>query len=456
MQFVEEPSEFSGDLKNPFDEILSPGEKENLPVKKPANFFHKGLMAVLIFAGVLSGLTIYKVLTRGPGAMPLVYVEIKALSDRGFPVAGAKVEFGGEYRGVTDSFGEWRQYARIDLSQPLSIKISKETPAGRLFGGKTMSVDMPRAKGERRHIKARIRLVPAGRAKRAKAYFDRREKEQGVLEARKVSWDKIAVDVVAPPEGADRYARHYYGRIKNKILPHLESSLKRLKMKMTADADIKLKVQYVPVKGKSGFIRGDISYVKNNKKYQESFLRNFHENPQNTAKDILTVAKAYLPRPYTAYKEEGKWYLLPLKKATGFWGLTSEEILTDGIHFFPLEWDLKQKRLELMVAQESPCQGRKDTCLVRLSTLKDRPPQSGWQKLSLMLQTRPPKGSKIYVAGFEALQKGEMTYEFWGKPGAKMNLSLLRGRDLLLRQKIKPEIGKKAVITLPKGNIASL
>lgn len=73
---------------------------------------------------------------------PYAYFEVKAIDPDGRPVAGAVVKEGARTVGVTDSFGEWRRFMRVQPGATVMLEISKKVGGAALIAVKSMAVPM--------------------------------------------------------------------------------------------------------------------------------------------------------------------------------------------------------------------------------------------------------------------------------------------------------------------------
>lgn len=89
---------------------------------------------------------IYENFLQQSGESSLVYYEIKAIDGSGHPVAGALVSVENKEQGITDSFGEWRQYLPTPLNSMIRLDIIKETEAGTLRASQEIRAPDDRSK----------------------------------------------------------------------------------------------------------------------------------------------------------------------------------------------------------------------------------------------------------------------------------------------------------------------
>lgn len=455
MSLSENHSNFEEDIVNPFEiKRKSYSNQPQAAGRTLYSYLIRSMIPFICFVGLICLWMTYSNYQETIHPPPLVYVEIKALNERGHPVAGAQVKFGNISHGLTDAFGEWRRYLRFDINKKVSVRIVKESPHGNLVGGEVLKVKTTQMKPKEHILKSRIRLRGKKRIKRAKAYFNQRKSEITPFQLFEEFPNSIAINLHQLSSKKSHYTQHYFKRIKEKVLPEVKNYLVNRKIEIDPTSNLRLNIGYIPFRGRSGFIRGDITWTQAKRTHTRSFLRNFLSTPQKTAQSILSVARAYIPYPYKSYSESNDWYVLPLKQQSGWWSLTSGEILTDGIHFFPLNKDQKTNRFELITQYDKPCEGASKRCVVFLSTLEDRPPQSGWNKFKLSFASSITNTTDVYVAGFSAWEKGPKTFEYWGKEGTAMNLTIVQKNKIILRQKIIPRNNRVPTIMIPKMQLA--
>ena len=125
------PQNMNGD----FDIFSSHSELFEPPViKKEKNYLGAFLAFVAVVAVFVSAIAfIYK----PKGINPYSLVAVRTLTSSGNSVGGAKVFVDGEPLGLTDSFGEWRKYMRLDESDKHTIRVEK-TLSGKKFTAEKM------------------------------------------------------------------------------------------------------------------------------------------------------------------------------------------------------------------------------------------------------------------------------------------------------------------------------
>ncbi len=386
----------------------------------------------------------------------IVYVEVKALSESGHPIAGAEVEFG-TATGITDAFGEWRRYLKVGHDDKIAVRVSKESAAGMLLGTKTINLPLPSQQGKEPEIKVRIRLLQAGKLNRAKAFLDKvktsESKDTATVKSEPMRFHKIEMRMVPMPAGLPSDAQKLYKISTEEVWPELRKAFQSQGFEFGESPDLKLQLRYVP-QHSSGYLRMDVAWLSQGKWHQSSYLGSIKSDARATANEFMTVFRAFIPQEYQSVREGDRFFAENRTDYPKLWRLTQDDVLTDGVQTFPASWDAKAGRIELLSGQDQPCLGASDRCTLRLSTLRDRPPQTGWRKLRFKIVSGVPKGSAVFVAGFEAQSLGQGLYEFWGKPGDSMNLTVLQGSRLRARQKIQARASGVELVMIEQDALA--
>ena len=396
-----------------------------------------GLTVGALFAGV-SILTPY-VLETTHAPPPTVFLEIKALDQAGHPIAGAEVIVDQKKWGVTDAFGEWRRYMEFPKRDQISIEL-KKNGLSPLEGGKRVPLKKPKDNTRDIKLKVPIRLQKVQKLKRAKALHQGKVETfaSGLKGEPKDRYDQLYLSFHKKAKITDQSSLHFYNRYRTQVISKIEHAFQSQGMTLAAKgAPLQLEISYLPQKGRSGFIRGDLHYLKQGKWHHRAFLRRFHKTAEDTAMDLINTFKAHIPIPIDVYQEKDRFYALT-PQSSPFWGLSSQWLLKrPQMEPAPLQWDLKTKRLELITLGQPACADGKPRCTLRTLTLDDKPPHNGWVKGALRLPAGIPKGATLFVSGFAAEAKSQDIWEFWGKPDAKANLTIANQKEILLRKQIR-------------------
>ena len=92
------------------------------------------------------------------GERPYVYFEVRAIDSAGRPVSGARVESSGKAIGVTDSYGEWRRFMRVQLGKPLALTFARDLETSSLRATKTFAIPSSTPKDGEFEMKGTVAL----------------------------------------------------------------------------------------------------------------------------------------------------------------------------------------------------------------------------------------------------------------------------------------------------------
>ena len=104
-------------------------------------------------------LGVYLVIKYENKALPKkVFFSLKTLSQKGQPVAGAKVYCNGQDCGVTDSFGYWRQLRKIVSNEIFTFVVQKKIKQKKIQGEKKILLPMNFSSSKTPHIRTSLKL----------------------------------------------------------------------------------------------------------------------------------------------------------------------------------------------------------------------------------------------------------------------------------------------------------
>lgn len=104
---------------------FEPSESADLVTRQKRHLsFLAGVLglSILVLGG---GIYTFSSWYFGQSDRDYVYFELKVVDQEGHPISGAELSHHQQQIGVTDSFGEWRRFLRVDLGQAYSLKVSK-------------------------------------------------------------------------------------------------------------------------------------------------------------------------------------------------------------------------------------------------------------------------------------------------------------------------------------------
>lgn len=479
--------------KNPLEHD-SPFEFFEMPVLKPTKkkwrfpsrlswdmtrikaFLHQYRWALLALTAAVIAMIL---LSGGPTAKPpFVFVEVRAIDPSGHPVAGAKVALGKEVKGVTDSFGEWRRYLRLQPGSEVLVRIQKNTRYGVFAAERNLKIPAQVPKNKEPEIKASIQLQPekikrvTGQVAAKKAApIERNEALEAVpvapagvgpsvppVVAPGFDYQRVALVLkLAEADKKDTLAKQQKAYLEKKVFPLLQETLQKNGLKLDPSSPWQVAIQFVAFPDKTPAAKVDVRWGM--KEGQElSFLRQLTNNPQETAQILAQQVKAHTPKTYAAYRQNGSWYVHQADGTSAYWALQGGEVLRDSEgQAFPVTKEMvndQQYRMRLITADEKPCSGAKDSCVLITPTLRETAPVAGWRWLKVKIVGNIPKGAHIYLSGFEARRLKENVWEYWGEPGTGANLTMVKGDRILTRRRIQDNEVQVPTISLQETQVA--
>gem|GEM_PF-3974154 len=392
---------------------------------------------------------------------PYVLVEVRAIEEKGHPVAAARLSINEKPMGITDSFGEWRRYLRLQPGQQLSIDLMKSGEPG-YRGSKVLRVPRLRSDEPNPVVRSTIELKtdlpqprrlaekkrtgpPVQTESLARQTMSSVEVPPQVQEGDSdptLSSDTndasmglffddglSAISVQAAGlRGAptNLLEKHQAEVLQEKILPLLLNDLQGLGLKVDRQAPWKLQLSYVPKEDQVGYIRAQISWQNPfGQAEKTAFIAGFAKTFEETVRALSSLLRLHMKKSFWAFKENGKWFIDEPAETRAFWRLRPGTLLLDtNGQKFPIQLVAEKdsyKRWQLQLGSLQPCHTVRQRlrCLVSTQSLKEAPPLLGWQRRRVTLHGQLPKQVEVFVAGFQALPVGEGRWEYWGHPGSK-------------------------------------
>ncbi len=426
------------------------------------------------------------VLSSGPAAKaPFVFIEVRAIDPSGHPVAGARVALGKDIRGVTDSFGEWRRYLRLQPGADVLVQIKKNTRYGVFTAERSLKVPLKIPKNKEPEIRAAIQLQPE-KIKRVTGQVaaDKRqpvEDTMGLAEGEQAQEASAPQNPAAIPPalkdvkqgfdfqrvalvlklaqniGNNTLAKQQKAYLEKKVFPLLQDVLQKDGIKLDPASPWQVAIQFVAFPDKTPAAKVDVHWGVGEHQGL-SFLRQLTNNPQETAQLIAQQVKAHTPKSYAAYRQNGSWYVHQNETAKGYWALQGGEVLRDPEgQAFPVTKEMvndQQSRMRLITADEKPCSGSQESCVLITPTLRETAPIAGWRWLKVKIIGNIPKGSHIYLSGFQARRVNGNVWEYWGEPGTGANLTMVKGDRIVMRRRIQDSEVQVPTISLQETQVA--
>ena len=348
----------------------------------------------LVFLSLLvMGFGLFGWLRRPHLQAPYVLVEVRALEEGGHAVSAARLTINDRPMGVTDSFGEWRRYMRLQTGDQLAIDLSKAGVAS-LQGRKVIRVPPLRSADGGNEVRATIEMrgsrtiaraqTQRPKENRADAETDFYSEETMTRDEGQALNDKAGrppvrgqaarlptgqlerqpdeevprVDADAPIEDtndaslgiyfddglstiavkfkpsritpANLLEKHQGDILQQKILPLLVTDLQGLGLKVDKSAAWQVSLQYVPKEDQVGYIRAQINWPNPfGQTESTTFIAGFAKTFDETVRALSSLLRVHMKKSYWAFKDNGKWFIDEPSDTKAFWRLRSGFELTD-------------------------------------------------------------------------------------------------------------------------------
>ena len=460
-------------------------------------------MLVVVFL-VAASFQLYRNFAAKRDLAPFVFVELRAVDPNGHPVAGAKVRLGSADQGTTDSFGEWRRFLRLELGSRLQVSVAKQTVQGQLFATKNVTVPATPPKEGEAEVKASIQMSFKGKsrsqnsavssapaAETAATILDPalgptgpavasavapvapaaavaavaapvetilKSKVPAPKELPNVSWpDTVALSVETPSPDAPA-TDHLF--LADKVVPALKASLKAQGINISDESELTLRLGHVTLEDGLGLIRADLSWVHDGRRLEASFLRNFGKTVNETARALMVLMRTHVGASYQVVEQGGSWLVKGPPAALKLWQPESGQSLVNAaLSAFPVSVAVDASGAQLLTLSTSgasPCEGSEygNRCILRVPTIRDVPPITGWKPLRLRATGRVTPTLKIYVSGYEARRLGTNEWEYWGEAHGPANVTVLDQSRLVLRQRVTDLGNAFNQVALPLETVA--
>lgn len=449
-----------------------------------------GMLVSLILAG---SATFYLASTdTDDDSLPFAYFEIKVLDADGRPVPGATVHEGDHPIGVTDSFGEWRRFLKVQLGSVIPLKISKKNGKGMTATAiKNMAVplSLPRQGeleligsvqlGQLRNLitdknstkkPLDLALNAADSENRGSAETNenvsapRNLKSSQIVESTQLTVsagsaslpvstiEEIQFDslnIVAEPSHDPRFAD---------FLSHLKDRAQQLGLKLSESAPWQLHLRHIATTDEEtsggGLILAESRYhVAGKGERFFSYLRNYQTEMLQTARDVLWALSLQTRKSHRIIFDGYHWVMQPSR--VKLWRLAPGRILEDrsgNLHRLIADPRMPDQ-LVLAASAGSPCDQTKE-CDLTTAGLNRLPPYWGWRRQKLQLLGPHPQSTDVYVAGFSAQQLSNGQYEFWSPSRGPLNVTIIANGKLLLRERFSLPQRGSLKISLPQPPIS--
>lgn len=398
---------------------------------------------------------------------PFVLVELRAVTPKGNPLAGAKVEFGDQQMGVTDSFGEWRRYLRLAPGTRVRVRMTKEHQGHTFLAENVLQVPRPGRDGREPELKSSLALQVHDPRRRV----NQAEKSQGSQERRLGRQDDLRVRpsylsqnhltsidiryVVFEGQTGSIMERHQSGVLRNRIIPELIAQAEEQGVRMDRQSGWKFLLAYIPYENDVGFIRGELIWRDHRgRPVKNSFITTFAKTIEGSARTLLQQAKRHVSKHYGASYHNGSWYLADFQ-GSDFWRLNSHTALIDPTG----EWlslrpgkDGEGRPAWILEGKNNrPCstipQG--DECPLRTVSIREQAPNPAWGVRQLQVIGSLPEKAEIYVSGYQAYPSRNGQWAYWGESEGKVMVTIIQNQRIFHRVRLGSEPGQALTLRLP-------
>jgi len=410
---------------------------------------------------------------------PFVYFELKAIDGDGHPVAGADVWIENNRKGITDSFGEWRRYIRMQAGSSLQVRMKKDHQGQSLETLKNIVVPISSREGKKSlEVSGTITLLDPSRpvsykdgavakVKRDKMEdLDRSEISKTVDDAANAEFqeslfgfDRIAVSFIETPmvrtNGLGINRQNF---LRKDVMASVQRYAITNGIAIDSKSPWKLTVKHLSSgKGKS-LIQVTTSFPRGSETGNESFLKNYMKTADLTADRIFSTLKMHIPRPYLVLHEGSTWFAMQPKSGAVFWKLASgDRLIGKKGKIFRLRAKGNYQDRIAISSPLNPCKNNVDTsrrCVLHSSKVSLVSPRVGWRKLKVKFSNAELSNSDLYFSGYKGTQLTKNVWSYWGPTQGGSNVTMLKRGRVFYRARVANSRGKVALVSLPRPNLA--
>jgi hypothetical protein len=386
-----------------------------------------GLSAVLVLL-VAAGIFAVSYGWSKPEAY--AFLELKAITPSGHPVAGAEVVLDGKTMGFTDSFGEWRKFVSVSGGETLLFSFSKSTEAENFTGEKNIAIPVEHEKGHEVEIKSTAQLRSQAGSKAVVQRPDQKNETHN-------PWSKM--NLVFGPGVSEE--------LKTALSDHLQA----LGLTIAAAGNVKITIdQLLPSHHK--LLRLKVEEEKGRVMPRTALIKAVGL-AANNVDEIVELTKMLVPYPFEFVRTGNRWIL---EKSTPTFWLPNGKLIVQNDKMKEFEVDRAQDgRYEITSLGNSgePCNdsGR---CKLIAPTLNDMPPHDSLKPMRMQIMGRISREVEIYVSGYRANHVEPSFWEYWGKEGEVALVTVVKDRAVVQREKIQSSLAKPPKFVLQDARIA--
>lgn len=424
--------------------------------------------------GILTVLTLgwWGLSLRHESKPPFAYVEIRAIDPNGHPIAGAKVELGSLARGITDSFGEWRRYVRLQPGSTVSLRVIKALPRGEWMAQKKMMIPEKHPLDKELELKTSVQLFPDGVApakpvavaKPQPATSDQAPKaaEQPLAAAApgpRFDFTRLAISIKPSPRAQVGLLRQLQSDLEKDVMPALRNRLTDLGIVIDSQSPWRMQLQLVPLTDQTAAVKVILKAPSLRGEEFAVFMRGMQPKVVDTVSQIVNHVRVHTPKTFALKKENNNWFISSESQNSRLFALEGGEVLRDSLgQQFPVAKEMfgdNEYRLRLVTAGEVPCGkflAADAVCVVQWPTVQTTPPVQGWRLLQMKILGDLPAGAQVMVSGFAARRVAPTIWEYWGEALTGANLTIVEEDRVLLRMRIQDKDQELPVVRYQSRN----
>ncbi|MGE0173602.1 MAG: hypothetical protein AB7T49_12470 [Oligoflexales bacterium] len=358
------------------------------------------------------------------------FVDLKAITQSGHPVAGAEVFLDDKTMGFTDSFGEWRKFVSVRAEQKLHFVFAKTTESESFAGEKTIMVAASHQKGREAEVKSTVQLRTQGEPVKSEP-----QNTSKTITLNPWSRFSLAFGVGVAPD------------LKVALSDHLQA----LGLTIGSKGTVKITIdQLMPRHHK--LLRLKVEDMKSGMPARTVLIRTVGL-AANNVDEIIELSKMLVPYPFEFVYSEGRWIL---DEATPAFWLPSGKVALQSQKLKEFEVGRGsggKYEISSLETSGDPCD-RSERCRLTAPALSDVPPHSSFKPMRVQVLGRIPRESEIYVSGYRANHVEPSFWEYWGKNGEDSLVTVVRDRLIVQREKIHNSLTRPPKLVLKEPRIA--
>ena len=242
------------------------------------------------------------------------------------------------------------------------------------------------------------------------------------------------------------------------VLTYLKRRAIELGLRIVPDAPWRITLRHLGVAaemdGQSGLIGVEGSYQTAQRVERLfAYLRNYQEDNLKTARDILWSVTQHVRKAHRVYMDGESWILRP--PLSRLWQLTPGRFLEDSagkLHRVALD-PAGSGRFTLVPSVHPPCLSGRE-CDVMTMGVKRLSPVRGWQRMKLRILGPIESDTDVFVSGYLAQQRPGNVFEYWGSLSGSANVTVVKRRKVLFRERVTTGLRSEATISLPQAPIS--